>query len=215
MRNVIRSIAAFSLLIGYAGTITAGVIIIPTFTQPMVTIDFDSFSTGDTSLGDIQSSAPAAGITSLSLNCTGGTGSYSVYSAGGNGLACNSTGGLAVYPVLQNYSDMDSFTIMLDHLITEIGFQHGDRTGLGNSINLFSGGSLVETFSAPNFNDNLLMLRSDTPFDRFTFIEPRNWLVTSLVIQTAGESESVPAPATLALFGLGLAGLGYSRRKKA
>lgn len=37
----------------------------------------------------------------------------------------------------------------------------------------------------------------------------------TIVVNLTAEHENVPAPATLALFGLGLAGLGWSRRKKA
>ena len=42
---------------------------------------------------------------------------------------------------------------------------------------------------------------------------PTNYFVDAVSLQV--ETESVPAPATLALLGLGLAGLGWSRRKQA
>ena len=42
---------------------------------------------------------------------------------------------------------------------------------------------------------------------------PRTWNGT--IYYTVGAPEQVPVPATLALFGLGLAGLGWSRRKNA
>ena len=73
----------------------------------------------------------------------------------------------------------------------------------------------METFDpGSTLQDNLLMLRSDTPFDSFTFSEPRTWLVNTLVIE-AGEAEaSAPTPATLVLLGLGIAGIGYQRRKQ-
>ena len=121
------------------GSVNATVISVGSLDNPNVSIDFDNFPTGSLTVGDINTAHPTAGITSITLNCLGGTGSYSVFTAGGRGIACDSGGGgIQNYDVGENYFDMDSITVVLDHFVTEIGFQHGDRSGLESLLSFFS-----------------------------------------------------------------------------
>jgi hypothetical protein len=85
----------------------------------------------------------------------------------------------------------------------------------------FGGGSLGSVTVAANrndFADQFIGLSSDTAFDRFqiTYQRPEAQELSVYVDDLyLGKAGSIPLPATLALFGLGLAGLGWSRRKKA
>lgn len=197
-----------------AGPALSAIMTVGSFTQTMVTIDFDSFATGPTTLGAIQSSAPEAGISGLSLGCFGVPAGEYNFNLAGNGLACSSDDGLEIYPELAfPYFDMNSFTLELDHFVTEIGFQHGDRTGLGSSVSLFADNVLVGSFSPGEFENNLLRLQSSVAFNKFVLEEDRNWLVTELVIQ-ARDTVAVPTPATLLLITTGLLGLSSRLRRR-
>ena len=79
------------------------------------------------------------------------------------------------------------------------------------------------TFSGIDFGFRVVDFVNDGPFkyDQLWLINSASAYAISGVADSSTEGfsvsrvEAVPAPATLALFGLGLAGLGWSRRKKA
>jgi hypothetical protein len=76
------------------------------------------------------------------------------------------------------------------------------------------GGSLLESFAASS--DGGVFGFSVDGISRIDMLQPTDnygWGIANLTFDSG--AAPVPAPATLALFGLGLAGLGWSRRKKA
>lgn len=73
--------------------------------------------------------------------------------------------------------------------------------GLGTDFNPSFKGNSTDSYSGgATFLDGTEFLRGEYDINFRTYVDV---------------TESVPAPATLALFGLGLAGLGWSRRKRA
>ncbi len=85
--------------------------------------------------------------------------------------------------------------------------------GLNDSSGGLLEGITVETDIA-NWSDSRLSFDTDTIWLNFYRGEGLGPGFVNLILDF-GRVESVPAPATLGLFGLGLAGLGYSRRKRA
>jgi PEP-CTERM motif len=94
-------------------------------------------------------------------------------------------------------------------LETLIGRTAGDYTA-GFVSDIDPGSPSSEFRYVPWFrvSTGQLVAEWSQPTDRWNGYEIASWLVRD-------SAESVPVPATIALFGLGLVGLGWSRRKKA
>ena len=93
-------------------------------------------------------------------------------------------------------------------------------TGFGNGVNyeiigdLFGGGTV--TAILPTVFDFVTFAPTDfRNITRVTFQSVQDYKIIDNVIGDTEPANVVPVPATLALFGLGLVGLGWNRRKKA
>ena len=109
--------------------------------------------------------------------------------------------------------------IDFDDEITDLSFVYHQIETLPNPPTEFRAildGSIVETFSNTSIQSqyNNYFGFTDILFDRLELDYESQFNVDSLAYNLAASSEA-PIPATFGLFGLGLAGLGWSRRKKA
>jgi len=108
------------------------------------------------------------------------------------------------------------FTLSFNQAVTAAAFGYA-KNPTTVLIEALLGGTVVESFSqAVTFNN------ASTAYLGFTGISFDSIRVTADVVeglvdnvQIGSRNTPVPAPATLALLGLGLAGLGWSKRKKA
>ena len=90
--------------------------------------------------------------------------------------------------------------------------------GLTVTGTLFGGGTIIQSFAVGNLFESLLLTGfNDVTSVLFQGSASGNFGEVGFELDNLNTelSAPVPAPATLALFGLGLAGLGWSRRKKA
>ncbi|MEH6625719.1 MAG: PEP-CTERM sorting domain-containing protein [Motiliproteus sp.] len=199
------------LLIGFPNLVNATVIQIGAMTNSNVAIDFGTFATGSTSVAAINAAAPGAGITSISFAGGSGTGTYDSDLGSGNALASDGAGGLAIVPELGVFNESTSMTIVLDHLVTQFGFQLADR--IGSTLEFFNGAVSVGSILTPNILTPPVtdFFESSLAFDRIVLSQAINWVIPELVIETA--NQAVPVPATLTLLMAGLIGVGFSRKK--
>ena len=188
----------------------ATVIQIGAMTNANVVIDFGTFATGATSVAAINAAALGAGIVSISFSAASGIGNYDTDLGSGNALAADGVGGLTIVPELGVYANATSMTIVLDHLVSQFGFQLADRTG--STLEFFAGAALVGTISTPDIMTPPVtdFFESSVLFDRIVLSQGVNWVIPELVIET----RAVPEPGTLALLGIGLLGMGAARRRR-
>jgi hypothetical protein len=125
--------------------------------------------------------------------------------------------------ILANFSN-GGVRIDLAGGISAVGGLFGDINGpVGTGlISIFDGSGLIDS-QVINYGDMGAGLpktffgwtSTDTIFTRLEFSIAENGLWSTVDNVQYGSASAIPAPATLALMGLGLAGLGWSKRKKA
>jgi len=194
----------------HAVSANAGIIQIGSMTNPHSAIDFGDFSVGSTSLAAINSFAPDADILSLDFNALGSTGVYNTDLGSGNALALDGSGELAIVPEDGAFFDFDRLEITIGHYMTQFGFGIADRSGA--TVSFYDGAIFVGSIISPNNLPTTNFFESDVAFNRIVIEQARNWVVTELVFES--KATSVSEPSMIGLLGLGLAGLGFSRRKR-
>ncbi len=189
----------------------ATIIEISNMSNPSVTIDFGTFATGSTSLAAINAAAPGAGILSMMFSATSGSGTYDTDLGSGNALARDGSG-LTIVSELSSFQNSTDLTIVLDHYVTQFGFQLADRTS--STLEFLDGAVVVGSILTPDIETPPVTdyFESDIAFNTIRITQSINWVIPELVIQT-GSNAPVPAPASIALLGLGIAGLAFRKHR--
>jgi len=158
---------------------------------------------------------------------TSAIGQYQVYGASISGQSASPYGITSNFLSVPNPSSNGSATFTLDGSYDYFGMFWGSLDTY-NSIYFYDGASLVASFTGSDIspliaNGNQVDWQSNR-FVNFFFNDGDSYdsiklTSTSFAFETDnhayGNQVSVSEPATLALLGLGLAGLGFARRKQA
>lgn len=121
------------------------------------------------------------------------------------------------------YSDLDAFDITANGVSYDLSFVNSGGFSQFYQFNFDTTTNTFQWLDISGFDTLMAAIKSD--FDTGFFIRPleSNPLVTEYSVPTFDvpydnitiSRSQVPSPATLTLLGFGLAGLGWSRRKKA
>ncbi|HOW76803.1 MAG TPA: PEP-CTERM sorting domain-containing protein [Candidatus Competibacteraceae bacterium] len=121
--------------------------------------------------------------------------------------------------LLTNYLEWQSYqyplTITFTGLIRAVAFDYGEfygNAGLNLSVSLGNGDST--SVSTVSNSYAFFGAISDTAFGSLTLSQSRDFALIDNLSYGQITPSSVPEPASLALLGLGLAGLGFTRRRR-
>ena len=187
---------------------------------------------GFTGIGNLQAApidyAEGADLSDTHLSPTG----LGALEAGVNTITGNVCGGNdpSVVCIIPDDSDAFDASLAVGLRITSVTFTVSDFTGsnasgvVRNSLSsvvapfseVFGADGQIELFSgAASGPGDLVFFQNSITSDQSTSVFQGSYhYVWSITVERIDDSGRVPVPATLALLGLGLAGLGWSRRKK-
>jgi hypothetical protein len=144
----------------------------------------------------------------------------------GNGMFSAATGQSSnpTQAVGQNSPSSDALDIIFAPGVTAVGFDIYQNFGGGSQsgstqlypVSVFDAANMLlgsTNVSVPSGGSGFFGVISDT--DVITRVSVNNTSAFDVIDDVAFGTASIPEPGTLALFGLGLAGLGFARRRKA
>jgi hypothetical protein len=186
MKNILIKMLGAGLLTATAGIANATI------------IDFEGFNDGDAigTIGDVTFSS---------------TGGVEIFAFGGD-FASSGVNTIAG----DNYGFNDDLYVDFLNGVSDLSFYSGgdDNSGQQAQINVFTGGSYAATLALlGDGNANTVDWHDLSAYANITRIEIFNVTDTAGLVYDDFEFVSVPEPATVALFLMGLAGIRLSRKK--
>ena len=178
-------------------------------------IDFESTALG--SISGTDSLFTNAGISSITATPQGtDTDTYNSRTNSSRALGGNTSGLFIADPGTTGAADTNDWLIEFLSPQFLFGFGTHDQ-GTRPLVTLLFDGVQVGSLSSVPLNSDLFQLyfESTVAFNAITISQPGTasgfgFMLDNLTVETS----SVPEPVTLALFGLGLAGISFSRKKK-
>ncbi len=220
MKNLLKTLS-IALVLGWSDLANANLIVNGDFSSG----DFSAWNLFTTPSGSL---GPAAGANTVTLFDVSGGGASQAARFQVGGFSGSAGGGIS-QTILLSGSDLD---ISLDIAALDSTPNNGSNASWG-LFELLLDGTVVDSFDfdsppccdvvrnslaysgAPGAGNHEIAIRMTRSYQNGNNVGDTPFQYIDNVIATGSSVQPAPAPATLALFGLGLIGLGWSRRRQA